>query len=192
MKVNFEDDLKDSCDQAAKFLRCKLYEWRKKNKIGDEIYSGEREYVSEVYRLLINRNNSYKYTIFIDYFPYSHGKQRGEKSVRLSKDGKNEGLIPDLVYSDGPENINLVEFKVVVKFKKRGDDSLLYAYDNNDLKDVRKKLDRYNESIISKFIVVAYTGDLNYKDGTKFPLDLLEEQVRGKFGKSDKTKVIVC
>ena len=192
MKVNFEDDLKDSCDQAAKFLRRKLYEWRKKNKIDDEIYSGEREYVSEVYRLLVNKNNSYKYTLFIDYFPYSHGKQRGENSVRLSKDGKNEGLIPDLVYTDRPENINLVEFKVVVKFKKRGDDSLLYAYDNKDLKDVRTKLDKYNESIISKFVVVAYTGNLNYKDGIKFPLDLLEEQVREKFGKSDKTKVIVC
>ena len=192
MIASFERDLTENCEEAADFLRKKLSEWRNEISIKNEVYSGEREFVSEVYRLLIEKNGCYRDALFVDYFPYPRGNEQGENIVRLSNDEKkNERSLPDLVFTDRPNNINVVEFDVIVNRGRKGN----FRLRKDDIKKLRNdfiKLNKYNNRFKSKFLVVAYTGDLEYKDGTKFPLDLFKEKVHREFGKSDKTKVIVC
>ncbi len=90
MIASFERDLTESCEEAADFLRKKLSEWRNEISIKNEVYSGEREFVSEVYRLLIEKNGCYRDALFVDYFPYPRGNEQGENIVRLSNDEKYE------------------------------------------------------------------------------------------------------
>ena len=157
MSMNFRADLTESCDAAAKFLRSKLSERKIKKSITDEIYSGEREFVCEVYRRLVNKNKSYRDNLFVEYFPDPEDK--GEKTY------------PDLVFSDGSGNKSVVEIKVNVN-KRKKDALRLLEQDKGPIIGDCNKLKNYKH-FKSKFLVVAYLGDLKCKDGTEFqPKDL--------------------
>ena len=94
-----------SCSQV--FER-KNTEWNKGRKTKERSYSGEREFVAEVYRLLIEKDKSYLNTIFVDY-------------LRPEEKEKNEKKMPDLVYRNGVNEKSIVEIKTPVNSRADGD-----------------------------------------------------------------------
>ena len=175
MSMNFRDDLTKSCEASAKFLRKKLINIRISTK--KDIYSGEREFVCEVYRLLVNKDKSYRNTLFVEYFP--------------DPNDKNGRLYPDLVFSDESDNKSIVEIKVVVDKRKKGD-LRLWKKDEEAAKSDYDKLKKYYKYFKSRFLVVAYLGDPKYKDGTEFPLEGFKKTICNSFPNSKKIRVIVC
>ena len=109
MEIDFENDLRDSCKNAASFLRRKNLGYNKKAKEENmkESFPGEREFVSEVYRLMVKKNCSYKNSLFIDY-------------LGPDKDEQKEKKVPDLVFRDDRGHKSVVEIKVVVNRLKDG------------------------------------------------------------------------
>ena len=178
MTASFERDLKESCEEAADFLRKKLVKWKNRNSLqGAPIYSGEREFVCEVYRLLIKRNGSYRNTLFVDYFP--------NPEDRVAR------RLPDMVFDDGLNNKSVVEFKVVVDKKKKGPDRL-WKKDKDGIKSDFKKMKRYKDTFKSKVIVVAYTGDPQDTNEKGLPVKNFQNEISKSFHKTNKVSVIVC
>ena len=178
MIASFERDLKESCEVAADFLRNKLFEWKKKNLLeGEPIYSGEREFVCEIYRLLIERNVSYRDTLFVDYFP--------DPKDRVAR------RLPDMVFDDRSNNKSVVEFKVVVDKRKKGPDRL-WKKDKDGIKSDFEKMKMYKDSFKSKVIVVAYTGDPQDTNEKGLPVKDFQNEISKSFHKTNKVSVIVC
>ena len=177
MSLNFGDDLTESCEAAAEFLRNKLLERKIKKSITDEIYSGEREFVCEVYLHLVNRNKSYRDNLFVEYFP--------------DPDDKEEKIYPDLVFSDGSDNKSVVEIKVNVN-KREKDDPRLWAQDKEAVMGDYDKLKKHYKHFKSKFLVVAYLGDPKYEDGTEFHPNDLKIEISKIFPNTEEIRVIVC
>ena len=174
MSMNFRDDLTKSCETAAEFLRKKLINIRRSTK--EEIYSGEREFICEVYRLLVNKNKSYRNTLFVDYIPDRKGKEK---------------KLPDLVFSDGSGNKSVVEMKVVVDKRKKGD-LRLWAQDKKTVRHDYNKLKKNYKDFKSKFLVVAYLCDPKYEDETEFPIEDFKKAICTSFPNTKKIRVIVC
>jgi len=178
MVACFERDLKESCEEAADFLRKKLVKWKKKKSLeGKPIYSGEREFVCEVYRLLIERNVSYRGTLFVDYFP--------DPKDRVAR------RLPDMVFDDRSNNKSVVEFKVVVDKRKKGPDRL-WKKDKDGIKSDFEKMKMYKDSFKSKVIVVAYTGDPQDTNEKGLPVKDFQNEISKSFHKTNKVSVIVC
>ena len=178
MNDKFEKDLRDSCTAAAKFLREKNTEWNKGRKTKERSYSGEREFVAEVYRLLIEKDKSYLNTIFVDY-------------LRPEEKEKNEKKMPDLVYRNGVNEKSIVEIKTPVNSRADGDPRPW----KGDFKVIAADYKKLNEHYLlfeSKFLLVAYLGDPILKSRKKFPLKNFRDWLKGKFPDTDKIKVIVC
>lgn len=184
MDNNFENDLRESCECAAEFLRGKNVEWNKTKKDKERSYSGEREFVAELYRLLVKKNESYRRTLFVDY-------------LRPDEAEKDEKAVPDLVYRNGPDEKSVVEIKTPVDCRTDGTseplDYVLYGSNGKGgINGDYKKLKEHYSEFKSKFIVVAYLGDLELDNGKKFSLDDFKSSIVKKFPDTDEIKVIVC
>ena len=184
MDNNFENDLRESCECAAEFLRGKNVEWNKTKKDKERSYSGEREFVAELYRLLVKKNESYRRTLFVDY-------------LRPDESERNEKAVPDLVYRNGPNEKSVVEIKTPVNCRADGDPEPLKVdfYGSNGEGGINgdyKKLNEHYSEFKSKFLVIAYLGDIELEKGKKFSLDGFKDWMHKKFPKNDKIKVIVC
>ena len=178
MSSSFKRDLKESCEEAAGFLRKKLVEWKDQNSLqGAPIYSGEREFVCEVYRLLIKKNVSYRDTLFVDYFP--NPKDRVARRL------------PDMVFNDRSNNKSVVEFKVVVDKRKKGPDRL-WKKDKEGIMSDFKKMKMYKDSFKSKVIVVAYTGDPQDTNERVLPVKDFKNEISKFPEKTNNISVIVC
>ena len=66
MNNKFEQNLRESCRRAADFLRKKHQKYNDASGLqgNDRLYSGEREFVAELYRLLICNDPSYRERLF--------------------------------------------------------------------------------------------------------------------------------
>lgn len=184
MNNEFEIDLKDSCECAAEFLRGKNVEWNKTRKKNERSYSGEREFVAELYRLLVEKNELYRTTLFVDY-------------LRPDESEKNEKAVPDLVYRNGPNEKSVVEIKTPVNCRADGDPEPLkvdFCGPNRKggINGDYKKLNKHYLKFKSKFLVVAYLGDIELENGKMFSLDGFKYWMYKKFPKTNEIKVIVC
>lgn len=180
MNNKFENELRESCKCAAKFLRAKHQRYNEAAglKGKDRLYSGEREFVAEVYRLLIEKDPLYRDKLFFE-------------AIRPDK-GENSGkLIPDLVYRNGKHDKCVMEVKAPVN--NRADGAALPLKTDRDgiENDYEKLQDNYGQ-FDSKFLIVAYLGDPKLKSGDEFPLEGFKNWIHHVFPDKGKIKVIVC
>ena len=180
MNSKFEDDLKESCRRAADFLRKKHQRYNDASglKGKDRLYSGEREFVAEVYRLLICNDPSYREKLFFEAIRPDRGEESGK-------------LIPDLVYRNGNLEKCVVEVKAPVNSRANGSE-LPYKYDRDNIESDYKKLEENYNQFDTKFLIVAYLGDPILENGNEFPLEDFEKWVQSEFPDEGKIKVIVC
>lgn len=184
MNDKFENELRRSCKCAAEFLREKneFYNDVNHREDGDRIYSSEAQFVAEVYHLLVEMDNSYRMRLFVNY-------------LSPEKEERKETKIPDLVYRNGQTAKSIVEVKAPV-------DEDLFVIANGALKKTSieftqisndyKKLKEHYLDFRSKFLVIAYLGDIKLDNGSKFPLVKFVDSVRKEFKDTDEIKVIVC
>lgn len=180
MSNKSENDLRESCKLAADFLREKHRNYNDVSGLNrnDKLYSGEREFVAEVYRLLIERDSCYRDRLLIEAIRPDKGKDSGE-------------AIPDLVYRNGKYEKCVLEVKAPVN--KRADGSELpWKMDREDIKSDYKKLQDNYSQFDKKFLIVAYLGDPILENGKEFPLEDFENWVRHEFPNKGNIKVIVC
>jgi hypothetical protein len=123
---NFQADLESACNEAAKFLRGKNAKWNEGIREEKQRYSGEREFLSEIYYLLVNRDKYYREHLFVDYMPaveFSGSKRR----------------LPDLVYrAEEANDKGVLEVKVLVD-KRVNEDPTPYSSDKNLIDEDYKK-----------------------------------------------------
>lgn len=184
MNNKFENDLRESCECAAEFLRKKNVEWNKVRNPNARSYSGEREFVAELYRLMVDKDTSYRNTLFVDY-------------LRPDEAEKDEKAVPDLVYRNRTNEKSVVEIKTPVNCRADGDSEPLKVdlYGSNGkggIKGDYKKLKEHYSEFKSKFLVVAYLGDIELENGKTFSLDGFKDWMYKKFPKTNEIKVIVC
>lgn len=180
MNNKFENDLRECCECAASFLREKHRKYNDESglKGNDRLYSGEREFVAEVYRLLIEKNISYRDKLFFEAIRPDRGEESGK-------------LIPDLVYRYGDLEKCVVEVKAPVNSRADGSE-VPYKSDSNDIESDYEKIEKNYNQFDSKFLVVAYLGDPILESGEEFPLEDFEKLVKSEFPNKGKIKVIVC
>lgn len=181
---NFEKDLRDSCASAVKFLREKneFYNDLNKREGGDRLYSSEAQFVAEVYHLLVEIDKLYRMHLFVNYL----NPEKGERVERV---------IPDLVYRNGQNTKSIVEVKAPVD-----EDLFISANESLNKKitefklisDDYKKLKEHYLDFSTKFLVIAYLGDIKLDDGSEFPLVKFIDSVRKEFKDTDEIRVIVC
>ncbi|EQB64876.1 MAG: hypothetical protein AMDU3_IPLC00004G0454 [Thermoplasmatales archaeon I-plasma] len=130
---------------------------------------------------LIDKNKYYGDTIFVDYFPYSQPKGERRKDdvnryTRLLNEGKGkEGkrFLPDLVFSDGSQNISVVEFNVIVNRGRKGNFQLRNE-DYRRVEEENKRKWRYILMLYSKELAV-YEFKRRYRQGPE--LDKLADEL---------------
>ena len=187
MEIDFEKDLRDCCKNAASFLRSKNLEYNKKAKEENmkESFPGEREFVSDVYMLLVKKNCSYRNSLFIDY-------------LRPDKDEQIETKVPDLVFRDDRGHKSVVEIKVVVNRLKDGHKpwkiDLEGPNGTGGIKGDYQKLKDNYKSFESKLQVVAYLGPYLDDEDEKEFLRRFEKSIISelKAKPNDNINVIVC
>jgi hypothetical protein len=184
MTGRFENDLRDCCKAAAEFLRAKNVDWNKKRKKDERSYSGEREFVAELYHLMVMKNESYRTNLFVDY-------------LRPDESEKNEKAVPDLVYRNGPNEKSVVEIKAPVNYRANGDPEPLnvdlYGSDGKGgINGDYNKLKEHYSEFKSKFLVVAYLGDMELEKDKEVSIKAFADWMDRKFPGNDEIKVIVC
>ena len=180
MNNKFEQNLRESCRRAADFLRKKHQKYNDASGLqgNDRLYSGEREFVAELYRLLICNDPSYRERLFFEAIRPDRGEESGK-------------LIPDLVYRDGNLEKCVMEVKAPVNNRANGSE-VPWKTDREDIEDDYEKLKKNYDQFDSKFLIVAYLGDPVIKNGNEFPLQDFEKWVHENFPDKGKIKVIVC
>ena len=183
MAGEFEYNLRESCKCAAEFLRAKhqMYNEAAGLKGKDRLYSGEREFVAEVYRLLIKRDSCYRDRLFIEAIRPDKGEDSGE-------------VTPDLVYRNGKHEKYVAEVKAPVNSRANGSE-LPFESDRKDIQCDYEKLQQNYSQFDLKFLIVAYLGAPILENGNEFPLEDFEKWVHTEFPDSPdkgKIKVIVC
>lgn len=180
MNNKFEEELKESCECAAKFLRAKHHVYNKAAglKGKDRLYSSEREFVAEVYRLLIKGDPSYRDRLFIEAIRPDKGEDTGK-------------VTPDLVYRNGKHEKYVMEVKAPVNSRANGSE-LPYESDRNDIQSDYEKLQLNYSQFDLKFLIIAFLGDPVAEDGQEFPLEDFKNWIHRVFPDKGKIKVIVC
>ena len=180
MNKKFENDLRESCWNAAFFLRKKHQRYNDASELKgkNRLYSGEREFVDELYRLLICNDPSYREKLFFEAIRPDRGEESGK-------------LIPDLVYRNGNLEKCVMEVKAPVNNRANSSEVPLKT-DREDIEDDYEKLEKNYDQFDSKFLIVAYLGDPVIKNGNEFPLEDFEKWVLSEFPDNGKIKVIVC
>lgn len=184
MNNKFENELRESCTATAKFLRGKNTEWNRSRETNERSYSGEREFVAELYRLMVEKDKSYRNTLFVDY-------------LRPDEAEKDENAIPDLVYRNRTNEKSVVEIKAPVNRRVNGDPEPLEVdlYGSNREGGINGdylKLKKHYLNFQSKFLVIAYLRDIMLENGKVFSLKGFSDWIHDNFPDTDKIKVIVC
>ena len=170
--VEFESDLRKAAQESAEFLREKNARLNKSEEY-DESYSGEREFVAELYRVLSLLNKDYIQNLSIDYYRY----KKKERVV--------EYVFPDIVFHDSKKERTAVEVKVVWFLQTRKDG--LYKRDADRItRDYKKLRDRYSK-FDRKIMLVAFLGSSEHYHRNNFK-QYVEDLVHG----NSNISVITC
>lgn len=182
MLMNFKDDLTETCNNAAKFLREKHREWNEGRSDTEKNYSSESELVAEVYRLLVEKDKNYRTSLHIE-------------NIRPDKRGENKDKIPDMVYRGSSGEKALIEFKIIVTKRKRTNKGALPP--EQDLGHVKNDYKKLNDPKIYKafnykFLVVAFLGKLEFDDGRPYSIEEYKNVISKMFSNKEEIKVIPC
>ena len=180
MNNKFENDLRECCESAASFLREKHRKYNDEAGLegNNRLYSGEREFVAELYRLLIKKDPPYMGKLFVEAIRPDKGEVTGKE-------------IPDLVYRNGNYEKCVIEVKSPVDYRADGSE-VPKERDEKDIKSDYEKLQNIYDQFDTKFLIVAYLGDLIIKGKKEFPLEKFKKWVHKNFPDNGKIKVIVC
>jgi hypothetical protein len=176
----FQYEVEVASKYAADFLMEKHKRYTGSNGIkrNDRPYSGERESVAKVYRLLICNDPSYRKKLFFEAIRPDRGEESGK-------------LIPDLVYRNGNIEKCVMEVKAPLNSRANGSE-LPYKSDMDNIKRDYEKLKENYTQFDTKFLIVAYLGDPILENGNEFPLEDFEKRVHSEFPDKGKIKVIAC
>ena len=176
----FQYEVEVASKYAADFLTEKHEKYTGSNGIkgNDRPYSGERESVANVYRLLICNDPSYRKKLFFEAIRPDRGEESGK-------------LIPDLVYRNGNIEKCVMEVKAPLNSRANGSE-LPWKTDKEDIEDDYEKLQDNYGQFNTKFLIVAYLGDPVNKNGIEFPLEDFENWVRHEFPDKGNIQGIVC
>jgi hypothetical protein len=180
MNSKFENDLKECCERAASFLREKHRKYNDEAGLegNDRLYCGEREFVAEVYRLLITKDLSYRDRLFVEAIRPDKGEVTGKET-------------PDLVYRNGKHEKYVMEVKAPVNNRADGS-GVPWETDRKNIEADYKKLEKNYDQFELKFLIVAYLGDPILKSGRKFPFEDFKKWVHENFPDKERIKVVVC
>ena len=168
----FSNDLKKAAEHAAEFLREKSARLNNSEEY-EESYSGEREFVAELYRKLSILNKDYVQSLSIEYYRY---KVR-ERVV--------EYVFPDIVFQDSKNGRAAVEVKAVWFLPTRNEG--LYKKDVGRIKGDYKKLrDRYSKFDL-KIMLVAFLGKPDDYHRNKF-----KQYIEGIVHGNSSISVVTC
>lgn len=178
MSNKFENDLKKGCKCAAEYLRKKHQRYNENSELKgkERLYSGEREFVAEVYRLLIEKEPSYRDKLFFE----ATGPGLGDDKKKVT---------PDLVYRNGRSENFVIEVKAPVNNRANGS-ALPCITDSNAIERDYEKLKENYSQFDSKFLVIAYLGDPILENGNEFPLKDFEAWGHHEF--QDRGKIKKC
>lgn len=175
--LNFYTDLLEACNASADFLRKKHLEWNNAKPDEKRIYSGEREFVSDLYHLLVDKNPNYRKYLLVDY-------------MRPSEMEEDEDAVPDLVFRYPGEDC-VVEIKAVVN-RRKNDSPEPYATDLEAIEGDHDQLRKHYKYFETKIQVVAFLGTLLDNNEDKLYLESFKKWVLEKFGDTSRIKMIVC
>ncbi len=179
-KLDFYSDLLYSSNESAEFLRKKNLKWNKNKSNKEKIFSGEREFVSDVYHLLVEKNPDYRNSLLVDY-------------MRPDKRENDEKAVPDLVFrsSQGRSTQDdcVVEIKVIVNKRKNGPKP--YSSDLKNIDGDREQLVEHYIHFNKKIQVVAFLGEITGGEADLDYLDSLKRWLRNKYRDTNKIKMIV-
>jgi hypothetical protein len=180
MSDKFENDLRESFKWAAYYLikNHKIYNDDSELKENKRSYSGEREFVAEVYRLIIEKDASYRDKLFIE-------------DIRHVKGEDQEKVTPDLVYRDEMREKCVIEVKAPVDNRADGS-PIPVKRDKEAFERDYEKLKNNYDQFESKFMVIASLGDPILENGKEFQLEGFKKWVENEFLDMGKIKVIVC
>ena len=180
MNSEFENDLRESCECAASFLREKHRKYNDKAGLEgpDRLYSGESEFVAEAYRLLIKKDPSYKDKLIVE-------------AIRPDKGEVTRKEIPDLVYRNRKREKNVIEAKAPVNQRANGSE-LPKKMDEKYIRIDYEKLQHNYDQFDTKILIVAYLGDLIFKGKKEFPLEKFKKRLHKNLPDKGTIKVIVC
>jgi hypothetical protein len=125
------------------------------------LYSGEREFVAEVYRILIEMEPSYRDKLFSE----ATGPGMGDDKKKVT---------PDLVYRNGRSENFMIELKAPANNRANGS-ALPWKTDSDAIDSDYEKLQENYSQFDSKFLVIAYLGDPILENGKEFPLEDLKK-----------------
>ena len=176
-KLDFYMDLSVSCSESAEFLRKKHRDWNKEKSDREKIFSGEREFVSDVYHLLVKKNPEYRNYLLVDYM------RPGERE-------NDEGAVPDLVLRND-HNDSVVEIKAIVNRRKDGSPEPLSS-DLESIQGDHEQLLNHYKLFKTKIQVVAFLGEIPDGEVGQHYLDSLKASIHKNYRDTDKMKLIVC
>lgn len=137
----FERDLRKVAIESANFMRRKSSKLNEERNF-EELYSGEREFVAECYRRLVNLNEEYLHNLLIEYYK----PQKNEKNP--------EPVFPDIVFHNSKSGRTAVEVKPVWHMPTRIDD--LYQSDKDRILGDYEKLKDHYRRFDSKILLVPF------------------------------------
>lgn len=166
MNSEFEIDLRESCGNTSYFLRKKhpRYNDAGELKRKDRLYSVEREFLAELYRLLICNDASDREKLFFE-------------AIRPDSGEESRKMTPDLVYRNGNLEKCVIEVNAPVNNRAKGSE-VPYKSDINDIESYYEKLEKNYNQFDSKFLLVAYLGDTILESGDEFSLEDFEKFVK--------------
>lgn len=171
MAKAFVDNLIKSSVKAADFLREKNLEL-KGNGLESSYFSSEKEFVAEMYRLMIKANKKYRRSLLIDY----HKPKKNDREFVSAH--------PDIAYYDSSGGRCAVEAKGVWYLTAEGGP---YQADVKRIMDDLDKLHNEWKDFESKVLIVAYLGD-----GDKYKRNRFQSAIEGLTQGDSGVSLIVC
>lgn len=143
MARDFVEDLRKASVKAAEFLREKNSVLRQSG-LDNSLYTSEKQFVAEIYRLMVRTNKRYRSTLLIEY-------HRPRVNDRVF-----EGAHPDIAYYDSEGNKFAVEVKGVWFLTEEGS---VYQADIKRIVDDFDRLQGEWGRFDQKVLVVSFLGD---------------------------------
>ncbi len=139
---DFITNLRKSSTEAARFLRKKSSSINNGNNSG--FYSSEKEFLAEIYRLLVKANRKYRPSLLIEY----HKPGKNGKSAEISH--------PDIAYYDPEGKKIAVESRAIWYLTEAGG---IYQEDIKKIMNDCDKLEGDWAGYDSRVLLVGYLGD---------------------------------
>lgn len=157
MARDFVEDLRKASVKAAEFLRDKNSALRQSG-LDNSLYTSEKQFVAEIYRLMVRTNKRYRSNLLIEY----HRPRANDRVL--------EGGHPDIAYFDADGNKSAVEVKGIWFLTEEGS---VYQADIKRIVDDFDKLQGEWGRFDQRVLVVGFLGDNSKFKRNKFQTSIL-------------------